>query len=422
MPCSSSDHPLTQFLLQYQYYVYKKLAPLVKDVGFPDVRSGRKATSPRADVVFNESHSDEEAAKTKSESDGVDEEKQVHDPNLKRLPSDSDNEESGNKADEVQEVNTEEKGHDDVELHEVVPGDTSDVDRGSTTDTECVSSVTDLEKLKNLLHEEAQPETYKADTAQVDDSSNGQEPSVAAVANESENLESYFQELEDDMFGWESDEADKNASDNETGDTEDGREISNEKSLSEGIEESDTSVEENRTEVIEESTDANDVAMSNQEDSPQGEDSHSSGGTHEPSETDQSSKVGVDSQQINAKEEAINPTDDGNTLATNESDASPEEQCTDEKRTSGNTNDDQEEVQDTKDLETRETPEEKTFDQANCGDQGNSQIPKLSLFAGEDESNKKEEDGGVSLPPTDEVRKQLKDVLVDVRFFLGRYI
>lgn len=422
MPCSSSDHPLTQFLLQYQYYVYKKLAPLVKDVGFPDVRSGRKATSPRADVVFNESHSDEEAVKTKSESDGVDEEKQVHDPNLKRLPSDSDNEESGNKVDEVQEVNTEEKGHDDVELHEVVPGDTSDVDRGSTTDTECVSSVTDLEKLKNLLHGEAQPETYKADTAQVDDSSNGQEPSAAAVANESENLESYFQELEDDMFGWESDEADKNASDNETGDTEDGREISNEKSLSEGIEESDTSVEENRTEVIEESTDANDMAMSSQEDSPQGEDSHSSGDTHEPSETDQSSKVGVDSQQINAKEEAINPRDDGNTLATNESDASPEEQCTDEKRTSGNTNDDEKEVQDTKDLETRETPEEKTFDQANCGDQGNAQIPKLPLFVGEDDSNKKEDDGGVSLPPTDEVRKQLKDVLVDVRFFLGRYI
>ena len=407
MPCSSSDHPLTQVLLQYQYYVYRKLAPLVKDVGFPDVRSGRKATSPQADVVINESHSDEEAVKTKSKYDGVDEEKQVHDPNLKRLPSDSDSEESGNKADEVQEVNTEEMGH-DVELHEVVPGDTSDVETGSTADTECVSSVTDLEKLKNLLQEEAQPETSKADITQVDDSSSGQESSAAAVANESENLESYFQELEDDMFGWESDEAEKNASDNETGDTEDCREISNEKSFSEKIEEGDRRVEENRTEVIEESTDANDVAMSSQEDSPQGEDSHSSSDTHEPSETDQ--------------EEAINPRDDGNTLTTNESDSSPEEQCTDEKRTSGNTNDDEEEVQDTKDLETRETPEERTFDQTNCGDQENAQIPKLPSFAGEDDSNKKQQDSDVPLPPTDEVRKQLKDVLVDVRFILGRYI
>ena len=461
MLCSSSDHPLTQFLLQYQYYVYRKLAPLVKDVGFPDVRSGRKATSPRADVVIDESHSDEEAVKTKSKYDGVDEEKQVHDPNLKRLPSDSDSEESGNKADEVQEVNTEEMGH-DVELHEVVPGDTSDVETGSTADTECVSSVTDLEKLKNLLQEEAQPETSKADITQVDDSSSGQESSAAAVANESENLESYFQELEDDMFGWESDEAEKNASDNETGDTEDCREISNEKSFSENIEEGDRRVEENRTEVIEESTDANDVAMSSQEDSPQGEDSHSSSDTHEPSETDQEEAInprddgntlttnesdsspeeqctdekrtdspqGEDSHSSSDtnepsetdQEEAINPRDDGNTLTTNESDSSPEEQCTDEKRTSGNTNDDEEEVQDTKDLETRETPEERTFDQTNCGDQENAQIPKLPSFAGEDDSNKKQQDSDVPLPPTDEVRKQLKDVLVDVRFILGRYI
>lgn len=400
--------------------MYRKLAPLVKDVGFPDVRSGRKATSPQADVIFNESHSDEEAVNKKSDADGKDEEKQGQDTNLQRLPSDSDNKESGNKANEDQEDSAEKKGHHDVEQHEVVYGNTGDIDKGSTFDSECASSVTDLEKLKNLLQEEAQPETPKAETTQVDDSSHGQEPSAVALANESENLENYFQELEDDMFGWESDVADKNASDSEAGNTEDCREITNEKSLSEGKEESDSSVKENRTEVVEESTDANDVAIFSPVDSPQGEDSHSPHDTHEPSETDQSSKIGVDSQHVNEKEEVINPRYDGKTLKTNEGDSSLEEQCPDEQRASGNTNDDDdEEVQERKDLETRDTPAEQTTDRANCGDQGNEQIPKLPLFAGEDGNNTKEQDDGITVPPTDEVRKQLKDVLVDVRFFLG---
>ena len=387
------------------------------------MRSGRKATSPQADVVFNESHSDEEAINTTSDADGEDEEKQGQDTNLQRLPFDSDNEESGNKANEVREDYLEEKGHDGVEQHEVVSGDTGDVNKGSTVDNDCVSSVTNLEKLKNLLQDEVQPETPKAETTQVDDSSHGQEPSAAAGANESENLENYFQELEDDMFGWESDEADKNASDS---DTEGCREKMNEKSLSEGKEESHLSVEENRTEEVGESIDANanDVTMPGQVDSPQVEDSHSSDDKHEPSETDQSSEAGVDAQRVNEKEEVIHPRDDKKTLKTNESDSSPEEQCTDEQKTKLNTNEEEEEdeVQETKDLETREKPAEQTFDEANCGDQGNAQIPKLPLFAGEEGNNRNKPDDGITIPPTDEVRKQLKDVLVDVRFFLGMYI
>ena len=386
------------------------------------MRSGRKATSPQADVVYNESHSDEEAVNTKSVVDGEDEEKQEQDTNLQRLPSDSNNKESGNKASEVQEDNAEENGHVDVEQHEVVSGDTSHVDKGSSVDRERISSVTDLEKLKNLLQEEAQAETHKAETTQADDSSHGPEPSAVAESNGSENLENYFQELEDDMFGWESDEASKNASDIETGDSEDCLEM-NEKSLSKGNEESDPSVEENRTEVVEESPDASDVAMPSQVDSPQGEDPHSSDDTHEPSETDPSSKEGVESQQRDEKEEVIHPRNDGNTLETNESDSSPEEQCTDEQITRSNTNDDNEEVvQETKDLETSETPAEQRIDQANIGDQGNVQIPKVSSYAGEDGDHRKGQDDGITVPPTDEVRKQLKDVLVDVRFFLGMYI
>ena len=412
---------MTQFLLQYQYHVYRKLAPLVKDVGFPDARSGRKASSSQVDLVYNESLSDE-AVNKKSDADGEDEEKQEQDTNLQRFPSDSDSKKSGNKANEDQEDNAEEKGHHNVEQHEVVFGDNSHVDEGSTVDNECVSTVTDLEKLKNLLHEEAKPETPKDETTQIDGSSSGPEPLPVAVSNESENLENYFQELEDDMFGWESDEGDKNASYIETGDSEDCREM-NKKSLSEGKEESDPTVEENRTEVVEELTDASDVALPSQVDSPQSDDTHPSDDTHEASETDPSCKIGVKSQQINGKEEMVHPRNDGNTLETNESDSSPEEQFTDEQRTRDNTTvDNEEEVQESKDLETIETPAEQKSDQANFGDQENIKIPNLPLYAGEDDDDRKGQDDSITVPPTDEVRKQLKDVLVDVRFFLGMYI
>ena len=385
------------------------------------MRSGRKATSPQADVVCNESHSDE-AVNKKSDADEEDEEKQEQDTNLHRLPSDSDNKESGNIANEVQEHNAEEKVHDNVEQHEVVFGDNSHVDEGSTVDNECVSTVTDLEKLKNLLHEEAKPETPKDETTQIDGSSSGPEPLPVAVSNESENLENYFQELEDDMFGWGSDEGDKNASDIETGDSEECREM-NKKSLFEGKQESDPTVEENRTEVVEESADASDVALPSQVDSPQGDDPHPSGDTHEASETDPSCKVGVESQPINGKEEMVHPRNNGNTLETNESDSSPEEPCTDEQRTRDNTNvDNEEEVQESKDLEPSETPAEQNSDEANFGDQENIKIPNLPLYAGEDDDDRKGQDDSITVPPTDEVRKQLKDVLVDVRFFLGMYI
>lgn len=36
---SSKDHPLRQFLLQYQYHVYRKLLPLLKDVNFPSEKN-----------------------------------------------------------------------------------------------------------------------------------------------------------------------------------------------------------------------------------------------------------------------------------------------------------------------------------------------------------------------------------------------
>ena len=52
--------------------------------------------------------------------------------------------------------------------------------------------------------------------------------------------------------------------------------------------------------------------------------------------------------------------------------------------------------------------------------EGDAQMPKLSLV---EESDGEIKSGPVlrdTFPQADEVRKQLKDILLDVRFFLGR--
>ncbi|KAL9975170.1 hypothetical protein ACROYT_G012297 [Oculina patagonica] len=427
---SSADHPLTQFLLQYQYHVYRKLAPLVKDVGFPDVKSGRKATSKGAEIILNESHSDEQAVEAKSDANGEGEGKDEQNTNslknvegnLERLPSESDNEESVDNGKDVVGDNDEEKGHDDVEHLEVTSEDdikSGDVEKGTNVDNECASPGTDLEKLKNLLEEDAQPETSKTDTTQVDDSVHGQEPSAVAVVDESENLESYFEELEDDMFGWESDEVDNNGTDKESTDVDSCREITDKNALGE---ESDANIKEGGTEVVEESTDANDEALSSQLESVGDDDTHSTSldNMQSPSENDASTNENVESQNIitNDQDSLSQPRDDVNPLEANERISSLGEQHTDEQTTSNNTDDEGETQQRVDNSATCETPSEQTSDQASSGDQGNAQIPKLSLFASEEGSNIKEQDGGIPAPATDEVRKQLKDVLVDVRFFL----
>ena len=441
--CSSADHPLTQFLLQYQYHVYRKLAPLVKDVGFPDVKSGRKATSKGAEIILNESHSDEQAVKTKSDANGVGGNKDGQninslrnvEGNLEGLPSESDNAESVNDAKDVVGNNDEEKGHNDVEDHEVTSEDdkkSDDVEEGANADNECASSGTDLEKLKNLLEEDKQSETSKTETTQADDSV--QEPSAVTVVDESENLESYFQELEDDMFGWESDEVDNNTTDSKAADADSCRETTDKNELPESKEESDANTEEGGSKVVRESTDADDVALTSQLDSVEDEDTHSkpcSDSTsiddiHSPDAIEVSTKEDIESQNIiitNDQDSLSQPRDDANLLEANDPISSLGEQHSDDQTTGNNTDGEGEAQQREDNLDTRETPSEQSSDQANIsGDQGNAQISKLPLFEGEEGSNKKEEDGGIPVPPTDEVRKQLKDVLVDVRFFLGMYI
>lgn len=437
--CSSADHPLTQFLRKYQYHVYRKLAPLVKDVGFPDVKSVRKATSKETDIILNESHSDEQTVKTKSDTNREVGEEDCQNTNsmknvegnLESLPSEYDNKESvTNGVNAIVDDSVEEKIHDNVDQPEVTFEDdekNGDVEKGTNFDKECVSSGTDLEKLKNLLEDDLQPKTSKTDTKQVDDSVDGQEPSAVAVLDESENLESYFEELEDDMFGWESDEVDNNGTGNEIADADSCRETTDESEPVESKEESVENTDQHETKVVEESTDANGEELSSQLDSLGDEDTHlrpcsdstNIENTHSPDKIDASTRQYLEVQNVitNDQDCLSQPRDDTNPLEEKDSTSRLEEQRTDELRTSDNTNGEGEAQQTMDNLDTRETPNKETL-----GDQENEQKPKQPSFASEEGINIKEQDVSIPVPATDEVRKQLKDALVDVRFFLGEYI
>ena len=438
--CSSADHPLTQFLRQYQYHVYRKLAPLVKDVGFPDVKSVRKAKSKEADIILNESHSDEQTVKTKSDThreDGEEDSQNTNslknvEGNLESLPSEYDDKESVTKGvNAIVDENVEEKRHDDVDQPEVTSEDdekNGDIEKGANVDKECASSGTDLEKLKNLLEDDLQAKTFNTDTEQVVDSVDGEEPSAIAVVDESENLESYFDELEDDMFGWESDEVDNNGTGNETANANSCRGTTDENEPVESKEESvEKNTEQHETKVVEESTDANGEALSCQLDSLGDEDAHlrpcsdstSIENIHSPDEIDASTREDLEAQNVitNDRDCLSQPRDDTNPLEEKESASGPVEQRTSEQTTSDHTNGEGEAQQTRDNLDTRETPTEETL-----GDQENEQIPKQPSFASEEGINIKEQDAVIPVPATDEVRKQLKDALVDVRFFLGEYI
>ena len=430
--CSSADHPLTQFLRQYQYHVYRKLAPLVKDVGFPDVKSVRKAKSKEADIILNESHSDEQTVKTKSDThreDGEEDSQNTNslknvEGNLESLPSEYDDKESVTKGvNAIVDENVEEKRHDDVDQPEVTSEDdekNGDIEKGANVDKECASSGTDLEKLKNLLEDDSQPETSKTDTTQVDDSVDGQKPSAVAVVRESENLESYFEELEDDMFGWESDEVDNNGTGNETANADSCRETTDESEpVAERKEEIGENIEEHETKVVEESTDANGETLSSQLDSLGDKDMHLRPCSDSTSIENMHSPDEAQSAITNNQDCLSQPRDDTNPLEEKESASGLVEQPTNEQTTSDNTNGEGEAQQTMDDLDTHETPNEQTADHSSSGEQGNEQIPRQPLFGSEEGINIEEQDASIPVPATDEVRKQLKDALVDVRFFLG---
>ena len=508
--------------------MYRKLAPLVKDVGFPDVRSGKRATSKGTYIALSEAYSDEKPAET-MESVHLDEGNrgnQADNAGSLSQSEDGENfssafntEETINYTKEVVEEKSGEESYNAVENHDVA-SEGGEKNIRTNIDSEDLSSSTDLEKLKNLLHKGVPTDTSQAENGQVDASTGGQDSSAMEVRDESANFDSYFQELEDDMFGWESNGDENNDSDKENTVADDTDKITSEKTNCEDKEVSDTQNVERGTEDLEELTVVKDEASSSELDSLKCEkenlpDEANTDDSRAPDEIEPLKEKEIEAEHFDTNER-VQPSDDVDPLKTNQFILSREERCTDDQTTSSNTdnkgevqqmelvtddatsnnnsnegasqapktadtpetpdegeakqiepitddttsndNNSNEEVSqapniadtpetpdegEAKQIEpitddvtsnvnsnknasqtpsTPDTPDEMRESEVNIDSQGETQIPELHLS---EESSGKNENDSVKKEdhsPTDEVRKQLKEILVDVRFFLGRYV
>ena len=484
--CSSTDHPLTQFLFQYQYHVYRKLAPLVKDVGFKDVRSGHKASSEGTNIISSETQPEQISAQTiahvdTAHVDTVESENQggnvsslgevdVGENLATALDSDEnsrttlqqDEIEMG-KYDAVENVGEEHKGDKNHAMH---------------IDNEGKSFNTDLKILKSFLDDGAPLEG-----ASEDGQHGGSKGSlIVGGTDESENLKSYFEELEDDMFDWESSKDDD--VEESTDVIEESHEITSKESICENKEASDTQIQVDKGDDRVEPTALNDEKSSSELDSlvkdekdhlsdkVDEEETHGSDEGQRKNEiepenvasdhndqpesndsaldanqvvsgNDNKDNTGGFDQTVSQKENEIEPQNDDvdqhdqTTCYSNASDANQLISNQEEQRTQGDTiccdaSDKDENIQteaitddpilsneeSPRALNTAGIPHEDREESKEIDSQGDAQIPKLSLL---EESNG--ETGSVlreTFRQADEVRKQLKDILVDVRFFLGK--
>ena len=85
----------------------------------------------------------------------------------------------------------------------------------SNDNDEYLCSRTDLEKLKNLLDKTALDTSTVENIKQDEKSQNELKPDALDETDQSSNLEDYFQELEDEMFDWESNEEESSEIENE---------------------------------------------------------------------------------------------------------------------------------------------------------------------------------------------------------------
>ncbi|XP_067053193.1 VPS9 domain-containing protein 1-like isoform X1 [Acropora muricata] len=205
---SSSDHPLTQFLLQYQYHVYRKLAPLVKDVGIPRVGVKDKAVSDKdSGTVLNETGSDNEQPTEMINNSNVSEGARQDILEYRKVDEEktAPTESVVNEIDGFVEGKTEEGGDNEDKNFQ---GVSSGVEQSSLSNgnDENLCSRTDLEKLKNLLDKTALDTSTVENIKQDEKSQNELKPDALDETDQSSNLEDYFQELEDEMFDWESNE------------------------------------------------------------------------------------------------------------------------------------------------------------------------------------------------------------------------
>ena len=483
--CSSTDHPLTQFLFQYQYHVYRKLAPLVKDVGFKDVKSGHKATSEGTDITSSESQPEQIAAETIEtghvETDEI-ENTEVNTGSLRatgggeNLATELDTDENS-KATLQQDESEIGKYLADENVGEEYKGDKNDAIH---VYNEGKSLNTDLKKLKSFLEDGASLEGPSED-GQLGDS---KASLTIEETDESENLKSYFEELEDDMFDWESSEDDD--VEESTDVIKESHEITSEENICENKEASDKQIQVDKSDdrveptalsdekssseldslvkeekdnlsdkVDEEETYGSDEALRKNEIEPENVDSdHNDQAKNNDSALDANQVVSSMDNENDTRGSGQNVSRNGNEIETQNggvdqsnqltcnSNKSDSNQCISnqgEQRRQGQTIcsdviDEGETIQtepltdDTigsneaapEALSTAETPHEEREDSTEIDSEGDAQMPKLSLV---EESDGEIKSGPVlrdTFPQADEVRKQLKDILLDVRFFLGR--
>ena len=483
--CSSTDHPLTQFLFQYQYHVYRKLAPLVKDVGFKDVKSGHKATCEGTDITSSESQPEQipaETIETGHVETGEMENTEVNTGSLRatdggeNLATELDTDENS-RATLQQDESEIGKYLADENIGEEHKGDKNDAIH---VYNEGKSLNTDLKKLKSFLDNGASPEGPSED-GQLSDS---KASLTVEGTDESENLKSYFEELEDDMFDWESNEDDDVE---ETTDViKESHEIASEENICENKEASDTQIQVDKSDdrveptplkdekssseldslvkdekdhlsdnVEEEETHGSDEALRKNEIEPDNVDSnHNDQPESNVSALDANQVVSRMDNENDTRGSGQNVSRNGNEIETqnggvdqsnqltynsNKSDSNhcisnPGKQGRQGQTICSDVRDEEETIQtepltdDTigsseaapKALSTAETPHEESEDSKEIDSQGDAQMPKLSLV---EESDGEIKSGPVlmeTFPQADQVRKQLKDILLDVRFFLGR--
>lgn len=457
----------------------------MKDVGFPDVKSGRIATSEGTGAVIKESHSDEHVKKST-----IIDDEQNRGKNLNTLTnaggnfeghfsSETNIEESLKGTKEIVKGTAEEKEHETVEIHDAAfvknTRDSGSVEKGKDGDSECASSGTDLAKLKNLLGDDLQSEVSDTNTSQ---------PTAVATSGDAASLESYFEELEDDMFGWDSNDDESTHTDIETVDGRNTQTTADEKTCSELKEDTSQNREEDASHTVARSVTEHSQADSSEvcADTPSQLSVDSTNRSDAFANSDPitlleegvdwsiASKIGKTSQDqprddtnpFEADEFISNQKVEGNEEETARNNTNGESQqphnslkplgqVGEEQIASNNTQGDGDIKQSVESLNEGEQvgeeqiaiidihndgeiprPVEKSnkydtisevpFDQANGGDEENTQTPRLSGFVSE--RSGKEENGSTTPTTTasDERRKQLKDVLVDVRFFLGMFV
>ena len=201
--------------------MYRKLAPLVKDVGFRDVNGDEKAENRVYKEVLEERRSDQQlmaANSGENEDSGIkDEGKSLRCVNgdESRIESEIETKaplnipENVNEgcADGLQECNK------NVTCNVSERGGLDNQEGASGlrnhTENEKNGSMVDLKKLKALLDQESQVETVENDEEQNQNNKSNNAPNSSTGA--SSEFENYFRELEEDMLGWESSDSDNNS-------------------------------------------------------------------------------------------------------------------------------------------------------------------------------------------------------------------